>query len=318
MTTYRNNLPQLNGSLFLTDGGLETTLIFHQGFELPEFAAFVLLDDAAGRQALADYYRQYVSIATQHNVGFILESPTWRSSTDWGKKLGYATEALAGINQRAVQMLQGIRDEYAAEETQIVISGCLGPRGDGYDVGTKMTVAEAETYHAIQITTLSETAADMVTALTMTYVEEAIGVVRAAQRAGLPVVISFTVETDGRLPSGQSLKEAIKQVDGATGCGPAYYMINCAHPTHFEDAIAADEPWVQRIRGLRANASAMSHAELDEAEELDDGDAVELGHQHATLKNHLTTLNVLGGCCGTDHRHIEQMVKTCALQPALL
>ncbi len=307
MSKYRNNLPQMNGNVFLTDGGLETTLIFHNGLDLPEFAAFVLLENDEGRQTLTNYYNQYASVARHHKVGFILESPTWRSSTDWGKKLGYSDEALANINRASIQMLQDIRDEYETEETKMVISGCIGPRGDGYDVGTKMSTAEAERYHTTQIKTFSQTEADMVAALTMTYTEEAIGVARAAKSAGIPVVIAFTVETDGKLPSGQTLKEAIEAVDRATDNVPVYYMINCAHPTHFEDALAAKESWTQRIGSLRANASAKSHAELDEAEELDDGNPVEFGSQYKALRNKLSNLNVLGGCCGTDHRHIAEI-----------
>jgi len=177
-----------------------------------------------------------------------------------------------------------------------------------------MSPEEAEEYHAVQIRTFTETKADMVTALTMTYAEEAIGVARAAKAAGIPVVISFTVETDGRLPSGQTLKDAIELVDEATDRTPIYYMINCAHPTHFENVLATGEPWVQRIRGIRANASCMSHAELDQAEELDDGSPVELGGQHRELQAMLSHLNVMGGCCGTDHRHIEEIAKVCVPQ----
>lgn len=309
MAKYRNNLPQLSGDLFLTDGGIETTLIFHDGFELPEFAAFDLLKHDEGRQALRKYFQTYASIAREYEVGFIFESATWRASPDWGQKLGYSAEALAEMNHEAIELLHNLRNEYENGKTQMVISGCIGPRGDGYNPAEMMTEAEAERYHATQIGILSETEADLVTALTMTHAEEAIGVTRAAKSAGLPVVISFTVETDGRLPSGQTLKAAIEQVDEATDNGPAYYMINCAHPTHFEDALASGEPWVQRLRGIRANASTKSHAELDEAEELDDGNPVELGHQYHGLKSKLSDLNVLGGCCGTDHRHIEAICK---------
>jgi S-methylmethionine-dependent homocysteine/selenocysteine methylase len=314
LAKYRNNLPQLSGDFFITDGGLETTLIFHNGFELPEFAAFGLLKHSAGRQALRGYYRTYAGIAERYGVGFILESATWRASLDWGRKIGYSARELADVNHQAIELLAEVREEYQDRTSKIVISGCIGPRGDGYNPTSMMGVAEAEQYHRGQIETLAETEADMITALTMTYAEEAIGVVRAAQSAGLPIVISFTVETDGRLPSGQSLKAAIKQVDAATDFGPAYFMINCAHPTHFEAVITVDEPWVRRIRGLRANASCLSHAELDEAEELDDGNPADLGSQHLALRNRGDNLNVLGGCCGTDHRHIEEICKACAPQ----
>ncbi len=309
MTKYRNNLPQISDDLFLTDGGIETTLIFHDGFELPHFAAFNLLKHDKGYEALSRYFSTYSSIAKNYGVGFILESVTWRTSSDWGTKLGYSAEELAESNHMAIELLNDIRTEYEDKATRMVISGCIGPRGDGYNPADFMTEQEAKSYHRTQIETFSKSNADMVSALTMTYTEEAIGIVQAAKSVDMPVVISFTVETDGKLPSGQSLKEAIEKVDEATNNGPAYYMINCAHPTHFKDALAASEPWLQRIRGVRANASTKSHAELDEAEELDDGNPVELGSQYRELKDMLSNLNVIGGCCGTDHRHIEEICK---------
>ncbi len=311
MTKYRHELPQLSGDFFLTDGGIETTLIFHDGLELPDFAAFDLLKHDAGLEALRKYFNTYAAIARKHEVGFIFESATWRASPDWGKRLGYSDETLADMNHQAIKLVDEIRDGYENRKTRMVISGCVGPRGDGYNPADIMTEEEAESYHATQISTFSETNADMVTAITMTNPEEAIGITRAANSAGMPAVISFTVETDGRLPTGQSLKKAIEQVDAATDSTPAYFMINCAHPTHFEDALVSDDSWLQRIRGIRANASTKSHAELDEAEELDDGNPVELGHQYEELKKRLSHLNVLGGCCGTDHRHIEEICKAC-------
>jgi S-methylmethionine-dependent homocysteine/selenocysteine methylase len=317
MTKYRSNLPQLAGDLFLTDGGIETTLIFHDGFELPEFAAFTLLQQEEGSMALRRYFKTYAAIAQTHEVGFILEAPTWRSSPDWAAKLGYSAEALARINRQAIALLEDVRREYETKTSPMVISGCVGPRGDGYVIDSLMTAEEAQAYHAMQINTFRATQADMITAITMTYVEEAIGVARAAQAAGLPVVISFTVETDGRLPSGQSLQQAIEQVDDATDSYPVYYMINCAHPDHFQGALAAGETWTARIGGLRANASRLSHAELNEAVELDDGNPVELGHQYDELRGKLVNLNVLGGCCGTDHRHVLAMVQAWKPQSAL-
>jgi len=315
---YRNDLPQLSGDFFLTDGGLETTLIFHEGFELPEFAAFDLLKHAQGRAALDNYFRNYAAIAKKYGVGFVLESPTWRTSPDWGQKIGYSQQELVEMNHQAVELLSEIRNDFEDEKTRMVISGCIGPRGDGYNPASMMSAKEAQAYHSWQMAVLVDTETDMVAAWTMTYVEEAIGVVWAAQTVGLPVAISFTVETDGRLPSGQSLKVAIEQVDAATDNGPAYYMINCAHPTHFEDTITVDEPWAQRIQGLRTNASSLSHAELDEAEELDAGNPSELGSQHITLRDKLSNLNVMGGCCGTDHRHIEAIAEACGMQPVVL
>lgn len=309
MSKYRDALPQLNGEIFLTDGGIETTLIFHRGFELPYFAAFDLLKNGEGRESLREYFKPYVRIAKDHGVGFVLESATWRASPDWAERLGYTREALRDANRKAIELLEEIREEQENGKTILVVSGCVGPRSDGYSPDTLLSEEEAERYHSIQIGTFAETAADMVTAITMTHAEEAIGIVRAAMAAGMPVVISFTVETDGKLPTGQTLKDAIEQVDAATDNGPVYYMINCAHPTHFDEALAAGERWTTRIRGLRANASRMSHAELDEAEELDDGNPDEFGSQHGDIRATFSHFNVFGGCCGTDHRHVEKVCR---------
>ena len=311
MLRYPNGLPQLAGDLFLTDGGIETTLIFHEGLELPDFAAFHLLKDPIGEAALRKYFRTYAEIAKRFNTGLILESATWRASADWGTKLSYSREALADANRKAIHLLEAIRKEYESGQAKVVISGCVGPRGDGYIPTQTMSEEEAEAYHREQVETFAETAADMVCAITMNYPEEAIGITRAAQRAGLPVAISFTVETDGRLPTRQTLKAAIEVVEEATLRYPCYYMIICAHPTHFEHVLAEGKPFVERIRGLRANASRKSHAELNESPDLDVGSPGELGLQYADLKRRLPQLNVMGGCCGTDHRHIDQIAEAC-------
>jgi S-methylmethionine-dependent homocysteine/selenocysteine methylase len=302
---YRGELPQLGGELFLTDGGIETTLIFHRGLDLPEFAAFDLLKDDAGTDELRRYFVPYLELAKEEGAGFVLESPTWRASPRWGEEIGYGPDELDGINRRAIQLMAGLRDRYASDVSPIVISGCIGPQDDGYDPKQKLSADEAAEYHSTQIGTFADTEADMVAALTLTYVEEAIGIARAAAPAGLPVAISFTLDTDGMLPSGQPLSQAIEETDAATGGGPAYYMINCAHPTHFEDVLGGS--WTTRIRGLRANASTKSHAELDEATELDDGDPEDLGARYAQLSDRLPALNLLGGCCGTDDRHVGRI-----------
>ena len=310
MAKYRDALPQLSDKLFLTDGGLETTLVFHDGIDLPNFAAFDLLKTPEGTKRLEDHFRQYAQIATDNNVGFILESVTWRASSDWGSKMGYSDIALDAINQQSIEMLDELRDELETENSPMVISACVGPRGDGYNPDDFMTAAEAEHYHSVQIKSFSASAADMVTAMTITYAEEAIGIVCAANAENIPVVISFTVETDGHLPSGQSLNEAIEQVDTGTEKPPVYYMINCAHPEHFESTLAGDENWLRRIQGIRANASNKSHAELDECEELDDGNPDELGEAYQAFSKNLKQLNVFGGCCGTDHRHVEAICQS--------
>ena len=311
MSTYRKRLPQLDGGLFLTDGGIETDLIFNDGMELPHFAAFDLLKTEKGTAALRAYYGRYAAIARANGVGFILESPTWRASADWGRKLGYSQAALAEANAQAIALMSELRREYQSTTTPMVVSGCVGPRGDGYDPGTVMSADEAQAYHAEQIGVFAKSDADMVTAITMTNTNEAIGLARAAQAAGMPVAISFTLETDGRLPTGQGLKEAIEEVDAATGNAPAYYMINCAHPTHFEATLTPEAAWVKRVRGIRANASRRSHAELNEAPDLDEGNPAELGAEYRALQRKHPQINVLGGCCGTDRRHVEAICGAC-------
>jgi S-methylmethionine-dependent homocysteine/selenocysteine methylase len=311
MAKYRHALPQLGGGLYLTDGGIETTLIFHEGLELPDFAAFHLFSTPDGEAALRKYFRTYADIASRFGVGLVLESATWRANPDWGARLGYTPELLADANRRSIRMLEEIREEHEADHSPIVISGCLGPRGDGYVADRAMSEKEAADYHRAQMATFADSGADMVCTLTMNYVEEALGIAAAAEREGMPVAISFTVETDGNLPTGQTLKEAVEQVDAATSNYPSYYMINCAHPTHFEHVLKGG-PWLERIRGLRANASCKSHAELNDSPELDVGNPVELGTQYAELWRSLPHLNVMGGCCGTDHRHVERIAEACA------
>ena len=302
---HRQHLPQLDGHLFLTDGGLETSLIFHDGIDLPLFAAFPLLKDDEGTDTLRRYYRPYVQLAADNGAGFVLEAPTWRASPRWAGELGMPDAELDRLNRKAIALMEELRDEFEPDGAAWAISGNIGPQDDGYSPKTRLSAEEAQQYHSTQIETFADTAADLVTVLTMTYPDEAIGVARAAKEAGIPAVISFTLETDGRLPNGQGLGEAIEEVEAATDGSPAYYMINCAHPTHFEAML--DGPWRDRVRGLRANASTRSHAELDEAEDLDDGDPHDLGTRYAALREKLPALNVLGGCCGTDQRHVTEI-----------
>jgi S-methylmethionine-dependent homocysteine/selenocysteine methylase len=302
----RAPLPQLSGEMFITDGGMETTLIFDDGIDLPDFASFVLLNDADGIEALRAYYAAYLEIAAEHGVGIVLDTPTWRANPDWGNRLGYSTEALADIDRRGVALLEELRAT-GNGAPQLIISGCIGPRGDGYRVDNEMTAEEAQRYHEPQVEAFANSAADLVSALTLTYADEAIGVARAARDAEIPIVISFTVETDGRLPSGQSLREAIELVDAETDGSIAYFMINCAHPNHFAHVLEEGGDWRGRIRGLRANASEKSHAELDEAEELDPGDPSALAQHYRELQTRLPNLTVVGGCCGTSHRHVAEI-----------
>ncbi|MEM1293567.1 MAG: homocysteine S-methyltransferase family protein [Cyanobacteria bacterium P01_H01_bin.162] len=304
MSRYRYCLPQLADRYCLTDGGLETTLIFKEGQYLPEFAAFDLLKNTLGTAALHKYFRTYAGLARDFEAGCLLESATWRASLDWAERLGYTRQAIAELNHKAIELLHTIRDEFETPGSPMVISGCIGPRGDGYSPTDQMPASEAEAYHRFQTDIFHAAGADLITGVTMTYAEEAMGIVRAAQAGDMPVVISFTVETDGCLPTGQSLAAAIAQVDNATDGYVSYYMINCAHPLHFAHTLQPGAAWLRRIGGIRPNASLKSHAELDEATELDEGNPQDLGRQCAALHQTLPNLRVLGGCCGTDERHV--------------
>jgi S-methylmethionine-dependent homocysteine/selenocysteine methylase len=298
-------LPQLTpDSFFLTDGGLETTLVFLDGMALPDFAAFPLLGSEDGRSHLDRYYLPYLDLAERAGVGFVLDTATWRANPDWGARLGCDATTLAEVNRRAVGYAAGLAGR---RSVPIVLNGVVGPRGDGYVVGETMTADDAASYHSLQASAFAAAGAQMMTALTMTYADEAIGVVEAGKAADLPVVVSFTVETDGRLPSDQGLGDAIAEVDAATDGAAAYFMVNCAHPTHFEGVLEPVEPWTQRVQGIRANASTMSHAELDEAEKLDRGDVAGLARHYGELQRTLPSLRVVGGCCGTDIEHITAM-----------
>jgi S-methylmethionine-dependent homocysteine/selenocysteine methylase len=297
-----SELPQLRGSVFLTDGGVETDLIFHRGVDLPEFASFVLHESPAGEAVLRDYYKEYLGIASQGGFGLVLETTTWRASKDWGSLLGYDAARLRAVNERSVQFFDVLRASDA--DGTVVVSGCIGPRGDAYaDLGPA-SAEEALTYHLPQVEVLAGSGVDLVSALTLTNTAEAIGFVRAAQHCSIPAVVSFTVETDGRLPSGMNLTEAIATVDHETEAAAAYFMINCAHPDHFAHVFDGNDPVLNRVRGVRANASRLSHAELDESTELDDGDPDQFGVQIATLHSDRPHIKILGGCCGTDARHI--------------
>ena len=323
MSETKSILPHEHRGWFLTDGGIETVLIFQDGIALPEFAAFVLLDSQQGRTSLQRYFRRYLELAAgTPKAGFVLESPTWRAGLDWGAKLGFDAAAMLRINRHAIALMQELKSEYSARvDGPIVVSGCIGPRGDGYVAGAPMTNADAERVHRPQVEALAAAGADIITAITMTTSAEAIGVARAAARAGRPSAISFTVETDGRLPSGESLGLAIDAVDAdaaeAGRAPPAHFMLNCAHPSHFAHVLDGLGERRARLRGLRANASRRSHAELDAATELDSGNPHELGEDYARLTSSWPSLNVIGGCCGTDHRHVAAMAAAVVGRPEL-
>jgi homocysteine S-methyltransferase len=304
---HRDPNPFDDGCLWLTDAGVETALIFHQGVDLPGFATFPLLESESGRAALRDYIDPFFELARTRDAGFVLGTATWRANADWGAELGYDAAALAAVNRRAVEFAEELRAGTPAWDRPVLVEAVIGPRRDGYAPSSQMTAAEAERYHSTQLQTLGDTAAEVACALTLTYADEAIGLARASEAAGLPMAVSFTVETDGRLASGQTLRAAIEQVDAETDGAPLHYMINCAHPSHFAGALSEEGGWLERLRGLRANASTLSHAELDDADDLDDGDPADLARLHVPLRGALPNVVLLGGCCGTDIRHVTSI-----------
>jgi len=302
MTSPKDNPFPTTGTV-VTDAGLETWLLFQNGVDLPTFAAYPLVDSDEGRRLLHEYYDGFLEIARQHGAGLQLEAPTWRANPEWAATLGHDLDELARYIDLSIGLIAGIKEGWTGEGP-CILGGVVGPRGDGYRIDGTMTAVEAADYHSFQINRMAAAGAEVVSAITMGYVEEAIGVADAAKAAGLPAVISFTLETDGCLPSSMPLAEAIAAVDEATGGYPLHYMINCAHPTHFESVPDPDAAWTARIGGLRANASRLSHAELDVMTELDEGDPDDLAQRYVALRSAMPGLKVIGGCCGTDHRHV--------------
>ncbi|MCP3937358.1 MAG: homocysteine S-methyltransferase [Actinomycetia bacterium] len=285
---------------------METDLIFTRGIDLPGFASYPLLETAEGRQTLRGYCSDLVALARDVGAGVVLESPTWVANRDRGKEIGYDPARLHELNRAAIDLIRGVRDDN--RDVEIVLSCAIGPRQDAYNPESFMSVAEAEQYHSEQISWVADTGVDMVDVTTVAYPEEAAGVVLAARAALLPVMVGFTVETNGRLLSGHSLEEAIGFVDAASDSAAAYYVINCAHPDHFGDVLV-DASWMSRVRGVVANASRCSHEELDNSEVLDDGDPVELGELIGAIRLRLPHINVVGGCCGTDMRHMTEIAR---------
>jgi S-methylmethionine-dependent homocysteine/selenocysteine methylase len=296
----------LDGRRWVTDGGLETDLIFHHGVDLPEFAAFPLAESEQGRELLTQYYDGYADVARRAGAGLLLEAATWRANPDWGARLGYDAAALDRVNRAAVALVHERRDAHAdLHDSGVLVSGVVGPRGDGYVPGDRLSAEQYADYHRPQLASFKAAGADFATVLTMVGADEATGVVAAARDVGIPVGVAFTVETDGRLADGTALRTAIEQTDAAGG--PDWFLVNCAHPTHVAPGLEDDGDWRHRIAGFRPNASRMSHAELDEAEELDEGDVAELRASFDVIADRLPSLRLVGGCCGTDARHVAAL-----------
>jgi homocysteine S-methyltransferase len=304
MTNSKATLPQLSGAVFLTDSGLETDLIFNHGLDLPDFAPFPLLETAEGRATLEQYFREHLDVASGRGMGVVFETPTWRASPDWGARLGYDLSTLAALNSEAVALLRDLRDE-AGSDVPFIISGNVGPRHDGYDPNAVMSVAEASDYHSWQVRVLATSGVDVVSAFTIDYVEEGVGIARAAAGAQVPSVISFTTDDRGALPDGTSMARAIERIDAEAITPPAYYMLNCTHPQHVTRMLSEGGAWRERVRGIRANASPLGLVEPPEGQPLDPGDVAGFASAMQQVNQLAPSITILGGCCGTDVRHVR-------------
>lgn len=297
--------------IFLTDGGLETVMVFLEGLDLPQFASFTLLDSDAGLAALMRYYNGFLDEAAVQRAGFVLDTATWRASAGWGKVMGLDPSQIDAVNRKAVAIVKDLQAARAKTGQLVLTNGVIGPHGDAYAPEQILSARAAQNYHQRQVEVLAKAGVDMISAVTISSHGEAIGIAKAAATVGKPVALSFTLETDGRLISGMSLAEAVQRTDDATDGAPVWYGINCAHPDHFRHILTGD--WVARIGSLRANASRQSHAELDEAAVLDDGNPAELARDYHDLLHIMPGLRVVGGCCGTDLRHVAAIGRSCLL-----
>lgn len=301
--------PRLDGRFYLTPGGTETEILYKWGYELPEFAMFTLLDNEEANECVRNMYRRYFEVAAANNTGLVIEGHDYRASPDWAQKLGISLQGLEEVQHRVIRFLTDLKSEFEGQVSDVVITGGIGPRGDAYGTGGDITAAEAEDYHSVQLSTLKQTAADMAVALTFNNVPEAVGLIRAARGVGIPIGVSLTLNSESRLSSGPSLREAIETIDEETDGAAAWFGTNCSHPLEFEPAISDEGAWRQRLRMIRPNAAKMEKISLCSLGHLEDGDPVELGVQMGDVANRFPALDIIGGCCGTDERHLHEIAK---------
>jgi S-methylmethionine-dependent homocysteine/selenocysteine methylase len=300
---------QREGVVYLTEGGQETEIMYKFGHELPEFAMYPLLDNPAAMANLRAMYELVLDAAAGHGFAAILTGLDYRASPDWGEKLGYSRQGLADALAQSIDFLRDVAKPYQTQISKILIGGMAGPRGDAYSLNRTITAEEAEDYHAFQIETLKGIGIDFMSAVTFNNVPEAIGVARAAAKLGVPLYISFTLDSDHHLKSGPSLKEAIETVDRETGdARPDFYGLNCSHPLEFGPALE-DGDWILRLRCLRPNASSQDKIHLCEIGHLEDGNPVELGRQIGELARRYPHMDIFGGCCGTWDRHLNEIAR---------
>jgi S-methylmethionine-dependent homocysteine/selenocysteine methylase len=300
--------PQKEGRFYLSEGGTETEILYKYGFELPQFATFPLLDNPEAVSKMQGMYRNYLDVVAKHGMCALIGGLDYRASPDWAELLGYSPEALSEANHKSINFLREVADEYLSDIPEILIQGLIGPRGDAYERNRSITENEAEDYHSVQLTTLKEADVDLALAITFNNVPESIGVARAAKKIGVPLAISLTLDSTSKLNSGPSLAEAITQIDDETDLAPEFYLINCSHPLEYEPAIESGD-WINRIRGVRPNASKLEKIALCKIGHLEDGDPIELGEQCGDLARRYPHMDIWGGCCGTWDTHLDQIAK---------
>jgi S-methylmethionine-dependent homocysteine/selenocysteine methylase len=301
--------PQREGIYFLTEGGQETEIQYRYGHDLPEFAMYPLLENTKAKSDLKAMYSQVFDVAAEHGFAVMISGLDYRGSPDWGKKLGYSRQGLADALEQSIVFLREVAQPYIGQISAILIGGQVGPRGDAYSLNRSITAQESEDYHGFQLEVLKRMEVDFVWGATFNGIPEALGLARAAARMALPLTISFTLDSNHRLKSGPSLKEAIEAVDAEAGdAKPAFYGINCSHPIEFEPALEPGD-WVQRIRSLRPNASAKDKGELCSIGHLEEGDPADLGRRIGTLSERYPHIDIFGGCCGTWARHLGEIAR---------
>ena len=308
MADQKTFSPQKEGRYYLSEGGSETEIMYKYGFDLPQFAMFPLLDIPEAVSKMQGMYHSYLDVVAKHGMCALIGGLDYRASPDWGDLLGYSPEGLSEANHKAINFLREIADEYVSDIPEILIQGLIGPRGDAYERNQSITENEAEDYHSVQLTTLKDADVDLALAITFNNIPESIGVARAAEKIGVPLAISLTLDSSSKLSSGPGLAEAITTIDAETNQTPEFYSINCSHPVEYEPAIEPGD-WINRVRGVRPNASKMEKIALCQIGHLEEGDPVELGELCGDLARRYPHMDIWGGCCGTWDTHLDQIAK---------
>lgn len=292
--------------VILGEGAVIERLRRSPGIRLDEHVVnSALIYDKSGRAALEAIYRQYLDIGQRYQLPLLLSTPTWRAGRERIAAAGLAGRDVNGDNSR---FLAELRDSYGDYARQVAICGLMSCRGDAYKPAEAMSANAAGDFHSWQANALAAAGVDFLLAATLPALSEAIGLARAQAATGLPYLISFVARPEGTLLDGTPLDTAIATIDVAITPRPLAYLINCTHASIFRSALLNERnssPLVRaRIIGLLANTAALSPDELDESAELVEEAPEVFGNSVAALRDELN-MKVLGGCCGTDERHID-------------